>query len=144
MRDAGHRQKIRDCPGRFGTVGTYGLWLSSGTAAGHSEGRGQNLVGVVNNENGVVRSAAARAKRFKQPDIVEAPSYAEHINALGMVASLVGLLMQVRTAIAVSPGSHVFSLHSSSMLWVGVFCSVVYMTNAGPTEDKKQTFSLLM
>ena len=90
----------------------------------------------------------ARAKRFKQPDMVEAPSYAEHIYALGMVADLVGLLMQVRTAIAVSPGRHVFSLHSSSevtyAVWVGVFCSVVYMTNAGPTEDKKQTFSLLM
>ena len=55
---------------------------------------------------------SARAKRFKQPDMVEAPSYAEHINALSMVASLVGLLMQVRTAIAVSPGRHVLSLYS--------------------------------
>ena len=73
------------------------------------------------------RSAAARAKRFKQPDIVEAPSYAEHINALGMVASLVGILMQVRTAIAVSPGRHVFSLHSSSML-SGSACSAPWST----------------
>ena len=23
VRDAGHKQNIRDCPGRFGTVGTY-------------------------------------------------------------------------------------------------------------------------
>ena len=78
--------------------------------------------------------------------MVEAPSYAEHINALGMVASLVGLLMQVRTAIAVSPSlsSRVLSPQLKYAVWVGVFCSVVYMTNAGPTEDKKHTFSLLM
>ena len=25
MRDAGHRLRFRDCPGRFGTVGTYGI-----------------------------------------------------------------------------------------------------------------------
>ena len=28
MRDAGHRQKIRDCPGHFGTVGTYAVMLT--------------------------------------------------------------------------------------------------------------------
>ena len=36
-----------------------------------------------------------RVKRFKQLDLVEAPSYGEHINAVGMILSLVGLLMRV-------------------------------------------------
>ena len=89
--------------------------------------------------------SAARAKRFKQPEMVEAPSYAEHINALGMVASLVGLLMQVRVTPLLSE-LVTFSLLAQLKyaVWLGVFCSVVYMTNAGPAEDKKQTFSLLM
>ena len=89
------------------------------------------------------RSAAARAKRFKQPDIVEAPSYAEHINALGMVASLVGILMQVRTAIAVSPGL-TCSL-STAQVCCGSACSssVVYMTNAALTlTDRGQEADL--
>ena len=36
-----------------------------------------------------------RVKRFKQIDLIEAPSYGEHINAVGMILSLVGLLMRV-------------------------------------------------
>lgn len=40
----------------------------------------------------------ARAKRFKPIAVAEAPSYSEHINAVGMIASLVGLLMQVKPA----------------------------------------------
>lgn len=37
-----------------------------------------------------------RVKRFQPVALVEAPSYGEHINAIGMVFSLVGLLMRVR------------------------------------------------
>ena len=36
-----------------------------------------------------------RAVRFKPLQLVEAPSYAEHVNAVGMVCSLLGLLMRV-------------------------------------------------
>lgn len=36
-----------------------------------------------------------RAIRFKPLQLVEAPSYAEHVNAIGMVCSLLGLLMRV-------------------------------------------------
>ena len=39
---------------------------------------------------------AERAKRFVPVALVEGPSYGEHINAIGMVFSLVGLLMRVR------------------------------------------------
>lgn len=37
-----------------------------------------------------------RAKRFEALSLVEAPSYGDHINAIGMVFSLIGLLMRVR------------------------------------------------
>ena len=40
---------------------------------------------------------AERAKRFVPVSLVEGPSYGEHINAIGMVFSLVGLLMRVYT-----------------------------------------------
>ena len=39
-----------------------------------------------------------RANRYKPFPLIEGPSYAEHINALGMVASLLGLLMRVSSS----------------------------------------------
>ena len=36
-----------------------------------------------------------RVVRFKAMELVETPSYAEHVNALGMILSLLGLLMKV-------------------------------------------------
>lgn len=106
--------------------------------------------------------SSSRARRFKPLAVAEAPSYADHINALGMIASLAGLLMQVskfvpgaiyilyiyiywREHVAIMKiGCWRVQLQMKWAVWIGVYCSVVYMTNSGVSEDKKQTFSLLM
>ena len=41
-----------------------------------------------------------RVTRFKAMELVETPSYAEHVNALGMILSLLGLLMKVNVLYA--------------------------------------------
>lgn len=68
-----------------------------------------------------------KVRRYKAPPQTEPTNISEHVNALGMVCSLVGLLLRMKWA-----------------AWAGVYCTLIYVANGKAAEDKKQTVSLFM
>ena len=68
-----------------------------------------------------------RVQRYQPGKQTDVGSPAEHVNALGMVCSLLGLLMRLKWA-----------------AWIGVHCSLVYLANSRAADDKKQMLSLFM
>ena len=91
-----------------------------------------------------------RVQRYQPGKQTDVGSPVEHINALGMVCSLLGLLMRVRVTLLVCQKSvkNLISFHYTLQLkwaaWIGVYCSLVYLANSRAADDKKQMLSLFM
>lgn len=68
-----------------------------------------------------------KVRRYKPLQQTDSTNISEHVNALGMVFSLVGLLLKMKWA-----------------AWAGVYCTLIYVANGKAADDKKQTISLFM
>ena len=68
-----------------------------------------------------------RAKRFKPIPLIETPTYAEHVNALGMICSLMGLLMKVRKCSFVTINTSYFPVGEIGLMGWCVLYSYIYV-----------------
>ena len=84
-----------------------------------------------------------RVQRYVPPKQPETSS-ADHINAIGMVCSLVGLLIKVIFIFRQTYESSLSFVQMKWAAWIGVYCSLIYMANSRAADDKKQMLSLLM
>ncbi|XP_065905708.1 protein Asterix-like [Dysidea avara] len=72
---------------------------------------------------------AADPKRAKRLDktLIPPAVTTEYVNAIGMMFSLAALLLRWKWS-----------------AWIGVFCSLVHLTNSASSDDRTQILSLFM